>query len=217
MKFKNIIFLLFVVLFLVIGIFLLLNNSLEKKIAKIYESGCENVKIMPDNVNEIPTFTSKLSYENIYNSMYFFLTDSVKYYYNKTQKLSASEIYSYFDKNAKRIEKELRIENKEDFLDFAENLKKLNNNKLKLVSYTINPKTVKQNVFGVEFILIVKYENNEKIGFNVTICKDVDNKKSPIMYKTCYDDSDLDYEFKFEENENEFKDFPGKSLKYKEE
>lgn len=198
-KIKKIITILFVLLILVLSIFIILkNNPVDRRLKYIYNEKKEgNIKIMPINVSPLfTTYNGNIDQRSIYKAMYIFANELVENYHNKVKDFDEQQLKEYYNKKSNVIQKELGIDDEDEFLKFAETLKKINNDKLILESYTINPNTIKRKNNSTEFVLILKYQDNEKIAFYLNILNNSTSNKTPIKYRGGVSQELLDYEYK---------------------
>lgn len=195
---KIITLLIIIVIILIILALIIYNNPTDRNLRYIYNTKkVGTINIMPTNIDKIfEDYNSKTDQRSIYKSMDLFVNEYVEKYYIATKDLSKEQINSYFNKNKNVIEKELGITSEEIFNEFAENLKNnLKGENLELVSYTVNPKTVKKISSKINYVIIVEYSNNQKIGFKLTIQNNIDKNKTPIFYQACTDEESLSYEY----------------------
>lgn len=148
--------------------------------------------------------------------MYNFFDNSVNKYYKLTKNFDDVHIEKYFEKKSKKIEQELGITEKYDFIEFIKNIQKLDSQKLKIEEYIIVPNTVSINKNYLKLSIKAKYQDNKPIGFNLTIYNNPDETKSPIKYEACMDDQVLFYEKEKLDITpiTDIIDVPGKNYKY---
>lgn len=198
-KIKKIIILLFVFLLaLLIGVVVVYNNPTDKKIRYIYNTEkVGTIDIMPTNVDKLfVNYKGKVPSRSVYKAMDVFVNQLVPKYVLATKNLSKDKISNYFKENHRNIEKELGITEEEKFVSFCDNLNKnLKNNELTLSSYTINPNSVKKFSARTEYVIIVKYNDNQKIAFKLSLQNKVKEEKTPIYYEACTDEIMLEYEY----------------------
>lgn len=205
MKKKRIILMIIILMFVIL-IYLLVNiNSLnnknpkEKDLKYIYNTKVEgNINIMPTNVDKIfVKYKGNIDQRSIYKALDLFVNEFVEKYYNETKIFNdENEINNYFNENKIIIEKELGINNEKDFNSFCGNLKEnLNSDTLELLSYTMNPETIKNEDGCLNCVMLINYNNNQKVGFQISIKNTMDKEKTPIEYKACEDKEKLQYEY----------------------
>lgn len=197
-KLRRVILLLAVII--LIGILLmliLLSNKTDNRIDYIYSAKEGTIDIMPQNVSPLfMEYAGLIEQRSVYKAMYVFVNDMVKDYYLKFKTdFNQENIEKYYDKNVIEIQKELGINNKEEFVKFINTLKKLNGDELKLKQYVIIPESLKQVPGATKFVLAVDYENNERILFELELLNSSAQNKTPINYKAT-DDTYLNYEQK---------------------
>ncbi len=195
---KVIVLLIVIAIILMILALVIYNNPTDRKLRYIYNTKkVGTINIMPTNVNKIFTdYKFNIEQRSIYKAMDVFVNEYVEKYYLAIKDLNKEQISNYFNKNKSVIEKELGIISEEIFSKFAENLKNnLNGESFELVSYTISPESVKKTSRKLNYVIIVKYSNNQKIGFELTILNSVNKNKTPISYEACTDEEILSYEY----------------------
>lgn len=195
---KAIIILVIMLIILLIALIILYNNPTDKTLRYIYNTKEEgNIDIMPTNVDKLfEVYSGNVNQRSLYKAMYCFATEYVEKYYLDTKNLSNDGIEEYFDSNSKSIEKELGISDKDKFNSFCENLKNnLSGDNLNLVSYTINPNYIKRTTSSTECSIVIKYDNNSKIAFYLSIQNELNENKTPIYYEACTDEEILSYEY----------------------
>ena len=195
---KVIMLLLFVVIILVCIAVVIYNSPINKKLRYIYNERKEgNIDIMPTNVDKLfEVYRGDVNQRSLYKAMDCFVNELIKKYYLATQNLNNDELDKYFNKNSTVIEKELGITDVDKFNAFCENLKKnLDEEFLNVVSYTINPNSVKSFNKYTRCSIIVNYENGKKIAFNLYIQNKTDKSKMPIYYEACVDENIISYNY----------------------
>lgn len=196
LKIIILLFLVAVVIFSVI-LFILLRNSVDGKLNDIYnEDIIGEIEIMPLNVEILFTeYNGFTNQRSIYKSMNYFVTETIPKYYLEIKNLNQEEIKQYYNRNTQNIEKEIGITDENNFVKFAENIQKLTGEELSLSKYVINPNSVSRYSTYTGGVILVTYENNEKIGFYMEILNDADQTKTPIIYKAETNEELLQYEY----------------------
>lgn len=193
---RRVILILALVILVGIGILLLLlSNPLDNRLKYIYNDKEGTISQMPQNVSPLfAEYGGIINQRSIYKAMYVFVNDIVEEYYLKFKdNFNKEKIESYYDKNAVDIKIELGITEKQEFVDFINNLSKLKGDELKLKEYIIIPDSITQAARSTKFVLAVDYENNERVLFELYLLNSSDNTKTPINYKAA-DNTYLDYE-----------------------
>lgn len=195
---KAIFVLLVICIALLIVTLIIYNNPTNKNLRYIYNAKKQgNIEIMPTNIDQLfVKYQGNIEQRSLYKAMYLFVDELVEKYYLKTKDMNNEEIRGYFKNNSETIEKELGIVEEEVFYEFCEDLKNnLDGENLELVSYTINPNSIKKLSSQTKCSIIVKYNNNQKIAFNLLIQRYLDESKTPIYYEACIDENILSYEY----------------------
>lgn len=195
---KLIILLALICIILLVLILVIYNNPTDKTLRYIYNTKEVGIiDIMPTNVDKLfSRYEGNNDQRSLYKSMDLFVNEFIQNYYLETKNLSKDDLKKYFNENSKKIKVELGITEEENFNSFCNNLKNtLNSDDLKLISYTINPISVKKYSSHIAGVMIVKYGNNQKIAFYLTIRNKIDESKSPITYAECTDEEMIKYEY----------------------
>lgn len=204
-RIKKLVILMVIILgLLLIAVLAINNNPTNKNLRFIYNDNKDtNISVMPTNVDKLfVNYKGNVSQKSIYKSMDIFTTKLVEKYYSETNQLSIEEIEKYYNKNSTMIEKELGITDYNKFFNFCDNLKSnLKESNLNLISYTINPNTIKKINNQTIAVIIVNYENNDPIAFTLRIQNAVDKGKTPIYFEECIDEKIKSYEYKPNEYE----------------
>lgn len=199
---KNVLKLIFALL-IILGLLLIIvliinNNPVNKKLKFIYNDEKDaNISIMPTNVDKLfVNYKGNINQKAIYKTMNLFTTELVEEYFLATNSLSNEELESYYNNNSVEIEKLLGITEKSKFIKFCNYLKEnLKTNNLELLSYTINPKSVKRFNNQTNAVIIVNYESNNPIAFTIKIQNKEDKSKTPIYFEECVDENMKSYEY----------------------
>lgn len=192
------------IILIILSIVLIKNDPLYQSIDYIYDETNEGeIGLMPLRVDALFTkYKGTTNQRSIYKAMYSFVDEIVPKYYETLKIATNEQIVSYYKENSFYIEKELGIRSVEEFTGFIETIQKLNTEELVLKEYTVNPNTVTRNIGYLEFVLIVKYENNPTIGFKLNILNTANTSKTPIEYRGNVKDSLLEYEYEIPKYEN---------------
>lgn len=180
----------------VIAMLIVISNPIDGRLRYIYdEDQVISVSQMPENDNAIfEIYTGNGSHKSIYKSMYIFVDELVeKYYLEFKDNFETQNIEKYFDKNSEKIQKELLIEDKEEFVKFVSSLKSLSGDELVLKQYMVIPQSVKEVARGMKYVIAVDYENSERILFQVTLRNAVIEDYSPLKFEAT-DDTYKDYQ-----------------------
>ncbi len=196
---RNCLIIFFILLSILVTIYIVyINLPINRYLNYIYNENKEN------DIGKMPMDVSKLFVEykgtvpqiTIYKTMYSFVDKIIEKYYLETNNLNEEQLNEYYSKNRKNIEKEIGISELNQFIKFLEPIKKLTGTELKLNNYTINSNTITRYATYTKFVLLVKYENNETIGFYLEILNSVDKEKTPINFRGEVEEKYLDYEYK---------------------
>ena len=205
-----------ILIFLLILLIVFYNKPDEKNLRYIYNENVEGtIDMMPLNVSyALSDYKGNVDQRSIYKALYMLVKDIIPDYYNKLSSIQSEGIEKYFSKNKNNIKKELGITEVSDFKSFIETIKNLQGNTLVLKEYTFHPDAVKKTSEYLENILLIKYENNEKIGIYVKIYNEKDEKGFAIECSGGVSDSYLDYEYGSEREKKEYVPFtsPGKVI-----
>lgn len=198
-KIKKMIILLFIVFLILLTVIIIIyNNPTDRNLRYIYNTKkVGTIDIMPTNVEKLfVEYRGKLNARSIYKAMDVFTNKLVPKYFLEIRELKKEDISKYFKENYKIIEKELGIKEEEKFYSFCENLKKnLKGEDITLTSYTVYPENIKKFSTHTDYIIIVKYNNTQKIAFKLSIQHNFDKEKTPIYYEACIDEKILEYEY----------------------
>lgn len=197
---KKMIRLLVIILLVVLTIFLVIyNNPTDRKLRYIYnEKKAGEIGQMPyEVVHLFTTYRGRVPQRSVYKALYYFVDELVEKYYLNLKNANDSEIKGYYAKNTNEIKKELGLTQETDFISFIRTIQKLNSDELDLEEYMVNPNAniIQDSNDGAKLVLLVKYKNNERIGFNIEILNMVNTKMSPIIYKGDVTEENLEYEY----------------------
>lgn len=201
---------------LIIVIFVIRDNFFENGLLKkIYnEKATFTILKYPNNVSYLfLDYEGKIGNHSIYRSIYDFVKNEIPKYYSNLRKANDKEINNYYNIHKSTIGKILGIENKEDFMSFVKTIQKLETEELKLERYIINSDVKLEDTKEYyRFVLLVEYENNERIGFYIEIPKgNYSEKKTPVNYKGNVKQEELEYQEIVLEPMEFNKDFSGKA------
>ncbi len=142
----------------------------------------EEVKY-PTRANEIKNvYEGDLDIKDIGKSMYYFTTQVIPKYYNTLRNATDEEVVAYYEENKKVIALDTGIDEEEDFVQLIQNVQKLQTDVLSLKSFRISEGSVKKQSSYTNASLYILYENNEEIGFEVKIFKQIKENMSTVVY-----------------------------------
>lgn len=173
-------------------------NPTDRRLKKIYNEEYEGrIEKMPLNVSPLfEKYTGKINQRSIYKAMYIFVDDIVPKYYSKFKKdFNRDNIENYYDKKSMIIEKELGITEKQEFVKFIQELEKIKNSELNLEEYIIVPESINNTNKSLKFVLLIKYEGNSRIAYNLEILNSKKSTRTPINYSGDVNEEYLDYEY----------------------
>lgn len=200
-KIKKMIRLLVIILLVVLTIFLIIyNNPIDRKLRYIYnEKKAGEISQMPyEVVHLFNTYRGRVPNRSVYKSLYHFVDEVVEKYYLALKDANDSEIQKYYNKNVNDIKRELGLTQELDFIGFIKTVQKLNSDELILEEYMVNPEAniIQDSNEGAKLVLLVKYKDNTRIGFNIEIMNIINTKMTPIIYKGNVAEENLEYEYK---------------------
>ena len=194
---KRIIFCILIIIILA-AIFIIKNNLPEDRLLRrIYDKDASfEILRYPNNVSFLfRDYEGKIENFSIYRSIYDFVKREIPRYYSALKTSNDKQIESYFKKHKDEIGKILGIDREEEFYDFVKTLKNLETENLELEKYLINSNvTLEDSDTYYRFVLLVKYDNNDEIGFYIEIPKySYSTKKTPVYYKGNVKKEEMEY------------------------
>lgn len=219
---KYIIVLLAVLLIILITILgILYFDTTNNNLRYIYDTDVGgDIEIMPLNVMySISEYKGSVNQRSIYKALYLLVDKIIPKYYNLLPKINEKGISNYFKKNNIQISKELGITEENDFISFINAIRGLKGDNLKLEQYVFHPDETVSKSGYLQTVLLIKYENNEKIGLYIKISN---SKNEDIFAVSCsggVEESLLEYEYVsdievLDEDDTFLFERPGKGLDY---
>lgn len=195
---KLIVLLAIIIIAIIIVILILLTNSTDNRLKYIYNENDEgNIELMPLNVSPLfVEYAGRINQRSIYKAMYLLVDDIIQEYYKEFKgNFNEENIGKYYDKNTEKVRRDLGITEREEFIKFVNVLKDLQGDELKLEEYIIVPDSIDKTTKGLEFALLIKYEGNSRIAFNLEILNAKQSTKTPINCSGDVDEKYLNYEY----------------------
>lgn len=138
---------------------------------------------LPTYLNEVVgKYSGELTTQIIAKTYNNLAENLIPKYYEKCKNLSDQEIEKYYNRNKKIIKIELGFSNSNEFKQFANNLKKLQGDKLTFENYRILRTTVVNENGSTSAYLGITYSNNEEIILNTKLSNEVQKKATSITY-----------------------------------
>lgn len=208
-KIKKLIRLILIILLIVLTIFLIIyNNPIDRNLRYIYnEKKVGEIDKMPyEVVHLFTTYRGKVPQRSVYKALYYFVDELIEKYYFELKDANEDRIKAYYNDNQNSIKKELGLTQDVDFVDFIKTIQTLKGEELVLEEYMVNPEAniVQDNDEAAELVLLVKYKDNNRIGFNIEIMNSVNTKMTPIIYKGNVAEENLNYEYEKYETPADF-------------
>lgn len=197
-KIKVFIILLSIILVMLLVIFgIVYFNKTNKDLRYIYDTNVEgNIEMMPLNVAyAISDYKGGVNQRTIYKALYMLVDETIPKYSNLVSEIEQAGVSNYFKTNKIVIAKELGITAEDDFTSFISEIKQLKGENLVLKEYTFHPDAVARRSGYLENVLLIKYENNEKIGLYIRIPNQVNENIFAITCAGGVEEKYLEYEY----------------------
>lgn len=190
---KKLIVILIIILLVFILLYLFNPIVIAKRNIKTLNNSkfSEDVKI-PEYVNFIVENNSKIPSETIIKYYDNFANKIIPTYYKKCSQMSSDEINNYFKRNKQIIEIEIGITDFNEFSNFINTIKSLNNSELTLEKYYILDDTIKTQGNSVDVYIGIKYANCEDIYFRSKVLGFFKKEKTLITFNSKIDNSRLE-------------------------
>lgn len=195
---KSIIIFLMIILVILLVIFgMFYFNPSNRKLRYIYNTKIEgNIDMMPLNVSyAISDYKGGINQRSIYKALYMLVDEIIPKYHNLVGEINTIGASEYFKNNKTTISKELGITEEKDFISFIDEIKDLQGNDLVLEEYTFHPEGVSKKQKYLENILLIKYENNNKIALYIKIPKKENKEIFAIICSGGVNQKYLEYEY----------------------
>lgn len=194
---KRLIFCILIIIILA-TIFIIKNNLPEDRLLrKIYNKDADfEILRYPNNVSFLfRDYEGKIENFSIYRSIYDFVKNEIPKYHSDLKTSNDKQIKNYFEKHKNEIGKILGIDREEEFYNFVKTLKNLETEKLELEKYLINSDVkLEDSDTYYRFVLLVKYKDNDEIGFYMEIPKyNYSTQITPVYYKGNVKKEEMEY------------------------
>lgn len=148
---------------------------------------------LPTYLNEVVgKYSGELTTQIIAKTYNNLAENLIPKYYEKCKNLSDQEIEKYYNRNKKIIKIELGFSNSNEFKQFANNLKKLQGDKLTFENYRILRTTAVNENGSASAYLGITYSNNEEIILNTKLSNEINKKETSITYSFDIDNSKIE-------------------------
>ena len=180
---RRILILLILVLLMCMITLIIIKNQLrtpEENLKYINSNEMDKGTVSPEMIHVvIASYEGELNPKAISKSTYYFINYVIPEYLNECKNDSKTD--KYFEKNKDKINLDIGINNKDEFKNLIQEIKKLSG-KLEFESSRFDKDNINKESYNLKTILYVKYKNNSEISFNVTISNKIYNNKSSIKF-----------------------------------